>query len=353
MGDRRRPPGAAPGPRSAPRAPRASARCSSACSPGSRSSWTTSRSSAWRKRVVALVVGLDDVAGGRLAQRLAQRARLEAGGLGQQRVVEAAAGRRARAATSWASVGRPRCAPGARRAASAGSAPRPSRPAASSSSVNSGLPSLRAYMRSTSAASGAAPRMSASCSASSSRVSGASSMRRARGAALELGQQRAQRVAAVQLVGAVGGDDAARARRAGCGRGRRRKARVEASAQWRSSIASSTGVVARRAGRAARAAPRRRATAPARRGPCRRRRGRRELGQEAREPGPRGRAELVEHGVAVAREGSQRGDDGRVGQLVLPEGDALPADDARPRRERSALQLLQRAASCLRPTHPR
>ena len=40
-----------------------------------------------------------------------------------------------------------------------------------------------------------------------SRVSGASSIRRAFGDALELGQQRAQRVAAVQLVGAVGRDD--------------------------------------------------------------------------------------------------------------------------------------------------
>src|SRR3954451_21276756 len=65
------------------------------------------------------------------------------------------------------------------------------------------------------------------------------------------------------------------------------------------------------------------------------------LGEEAREPGPRGRAELVEHRVAVAREGSQRGDDGGVGELVIPEGDALSADDAGLSRERSALQLLQ------------
>jgi hypothetical protein len=81
--------------------------------------------------------------------------------------------------------------------------------------------------------------------------------------------------------------------------------------------------------------------------------GRRELGEEAREPGPRGRAELVEHGVAVAREGSQGGDDGGIWELVLPEGDAVPADDACISRERSALQLLQQAASCLRRTHPR
>ena len=47
--------------------------------------------------------------------------------------------------------------------------------------------------------------------------------RDARGAsvALELGQQRAQRVAAVQLVGAVGADDEHALVRAGCGRGRR------------------------------------------------------------------------------------------------------------------------------------
>jgi hypothetical protein len=71
--------------------------------------------------------------------------------------------------------------------------------------------------------------------------------------------------------------------------------------------------------------------------------GRGELGEQAREPGPRGRAELVEHGVAVAREGSQGGDDGGVGELVLPEGDAVSADDACLSRERSALQLLQQA----------
>ena len=54
---------------------------------------------------------------------------------------------------------------------------------------------------------GALPRMSVSCSASSSRVSGLQLDAAGAGVALELGQQRAQRVAAVQLVGAVGGDD--------------------------------------------------------------------------------------------------------------------------------------------------
>ena len=88
-----------------------------------------------------------------------------------------------------------------------GAAPRPSSPAASSSSPNSGLPPERAHSRSSSSAAGAAPAMSPNCSASSSRVSGPSATLRARGTQLELGQQRAQRVAAVQLVGPVGDDD--------------------------------------------------------------------------------------------------------------------------------------------------
>ena len=61
-----------------------------------------------------------------------------------------------------------------------GAAPRPSSPAASSSSVYSGLPSLRAYSRPTRWSSGSAPRMSASASPSSSRSNGSSSIRRAR-----------------------------------------------------------------------------------------------------------------------------------------------------------------------------
>jgi hypothetical protein len=60
------------------------------------------------------------------------------------------------------------------------------------------------------------------------------------GAALELGQQGAQRVAAVQLVGAVGDDEA---QRLGVALRTRkvRKSRVEESAQWASSSTSATG----------------------------------------------------------------------------------------------------------------
>ena len=61
-----------------------------------------------------------------------------------------------------------------------GNAPRPSIPAASSSSANSGLPSERANSRSSRSSRGDAPRMSSSCWASSTRVSGCSSTRSAR-----------------------------------------------------------------------------------------------------------------------------------------------------------------------------
>ena len=169
--------------------------------------------------------------------------------------------------------------------------------------------------------------MSASCSASSARVSGASSMRRARGAALELGQQRAQRVAAVQLVGAVGGDDehalgAQAAGQEGEEGARRavgpvqvldRQQRPAPRAPSRSSSVEQ---------RLEEARLRRRVAVHDRRA----RVGRRELGQEAREPARVRRAELVERGVAVARERAQRGDERGVGQLALAELDAVAAE---------------------------
>ena len=93
--------------------------------------------------VEALLVGDDDVAGDRLAQRVAHLARVDPAGLLDQLVVHPLAGRQQpqqllgvggsdsmRSISASRSVG--------------GSAPRPSRPAASSSSANSGLPSLRA-----------------------------------------------------------------------------------------------------------------------------------------------------------------------------------------------------------------
>ena len=93
---------------------------------------------------VAVAVEHDDLAGDRLAQRLAQRAPVEPGDLGEHRVVEPGRRRTARArpparrrrAARSAARARPRGSAGARRS--------PSSPAASSSSVNSGLPSLRA-----------------------------------------------------------------------------------------------------------------------------------------------------------------------------------------------------------------
>jgi hypothetical protein len=161
-------------------------------------------------------------------------------------------------------------------------------------------------------------------------------------AALELGEHRAQRVAAVQLVGAVGGHDeralgAQAVREEGQERARRRVGPVEVlDGQQDGAVASEA--LEQRQERFEDARLGRRVAVV--RG---HRRGRRELGQEAREPGPGGRAELVEHGVAVAREGSQGGDDGGVRKLVLPQGDAIAGDDPRLGVERQALELLQQA----------
>ena len=111
--------------------------------------------------------------------------------------------------------------------------------------MNSGLPSRARVSRSTSSAAGASPRMSSSTLRHLvARVRGPSETRRTFSAfALELGQQRAERMAAVELVDAVGGDDEhalaerLRARKA-------TKARVERSAQWMSSRTKSDGRLA-------------------------------------------------------------------------------------------------------------
>ena len=55
-----------------------------------------------------------------------------------------------------------------------------------------------------------------------------------------------------------------------------------------------------------------------------------DVGEQRRELGPRGLAELVEHRVLVARERPQRGDQRRVGQLALAQLHALAAERARP-----------------------
>src|SRR5213078_2694061 len=51
--------------------------------------------------------------------------------------------------------------------------------------------------------------------------------------------------------------------------------------------------------------------------------------------------ERVERGVAVARERPQRGDDGGVGQLALPELDAVAREEAAARRLRAAGGLVE------------
>ena len=97
--------------------------------------------------VAALLVGDHELRRDGLAHRVAQRPRVDARGLGEQLVVQPPARRQHAAAVSCAS-------PDSRsiRSISAsrsvgGSAPRPSVPAASSSSANSGLPSERANSR--------------------------------------------------------------------------------------------------------------------------------------------------------------------------------------------------------------
>ena len=157
--------------------------------------------------VVALVVDRHHVAGRGLAQGLAQRAGLQAAtprpaarGPGCDR-------RRSRAGPP----GRPAGSASMRTISASrsvgGSSPRPSRPAARSSSVKSGLPSLRAYMRATRrVVGGGAEDVLQLLGELVARERHELDAARAR-PALELGQQRAQRVAAVQLVGAVGGDE--------------------------------------------------------------------------------------------------------------------------------------------------
>ena len=68
-------------------------------------------------------------------------------------------------------------------------------------------------------------------------------------------------------------------------------------------------------------------------------RGKAEAGEEACQLGARAVGERVERGVAIARQWSQRGDDGGVGQLALPELDAVA------RKEAAARRLARRAAS--------
>ena len=181
-----------------------------------------------------------------------------------------------------------------------------------------------------------APRASASTS----------SMRRAFGRALELGQQRSQRVAAVQLVGAVGGDDERRARSRGCAPGTRG---TRASSGRPSGCPPATASAARRArgARSATAAPRRRAAAPAssrsRASARARRRAAPSSGSSVASSDAGRRRQLGDRRVALARERAQHRDERRVGELVLAELDAVARLDANAALLRAAAQLLHEA----------
>ena len=140
---------------------------------------------------------------------------------------------------------------------------------------------------------------------------------------LELGQQRAQRMAAVQLVGAVGGDDEDRlvgqrggqeAQERPRGRvgpvqvldheqdGRLAGQRVEQREQRLEHARLVVAAVARPALA--------------------------EAGQQRGELRAHGRRELLQHRVAVARELAQGGDERRVGELALGELHAVAAQHA-------------------------
>ena len=163
--------------------------------------------------------------------------------------------------------------------------------------------------------------------ASSSRVNGSSAMRRAALAALELGDDRPQRMAAVQLVAAVGADheDVLAAQRAG-----EEDEEVARRAVGPVEVLDDEdgGVVAAEAVEQGE----QRLEEPRLRGDLADVGGRRlraaELGQELGEVVAAG-AEGVEDGVAGAHERAQRGDDRRVGQLAGAELDALAEEDAR------------------------
>ena len=231
-----------------------------------------------------------------------------------------------------------------------GSAPRPSSPAASSSSANSGLPSQRAKSR--------VEQVLARARAEDvGELLGQLGARRAararcggRRVALELGEQRPQRVAAVQLVGPVAGDDQHRSRCRAWPRGRpgtrassgRPSAGPRSPAAARSSPASGSSSSSRRVeearlGRRSRPSALRRA-APRPGSDVRERRSRRAAG------------ERLQSGVAGAGERAQGGDDRRVGQLALAQLDALAADHAHAARARRPHRARRAGASCRRPT---
>ena len=169
--------------------------------------------------------------------------------------------------------------------------------------------------------------MSASASVSSSRSNGASSIRRARSRRSSSRQQRPQRVAAMQLVGAVAEQQqhpllAQAARQERDERPRRAIGPVHVLEDR--ARAGST----RPGGRAARASPRTAAAGPTGR--------RRSSVAAARRPGPAGsspagrgaRRQLLERLVAPADQRAQRAQQRRVRQVAVGLLDALAAQDS-------------------------
>ena len=172
-------------------------------------------------------------------------------------------------------------------------------------------------------------------------------MRRARGIALELGEQRAQRVAAVQLVGAVGRDDedalvpqAAREEDEECpGRAigpvdvleheRERPLAAELLEQREQRLEQARLAERRLVGPQLLGAGGRGA--------------RTELGEEGGELGASARGELVEDGIAFAGERAQHAHDRCVGQLLVAELDALADLHATARLPRPPRELGQEA----------
>ena len=117
---------------------------------------------------------------------------------------------------------------------------------------------------------------------------------------------------------------------------KRRNARVDASAQCRSSITSSTGALRdeqleHREQRLEDARLVAGAALPPAAGA--------QPGQERGELGADVVRQLVQHRVAVAHERAQRGDERRVGQLALAELDAVAVQHARPVGLGAGLQL--------------
>ena len=231
-----------------------------------------------------------------------------------------------------------------------GSEPRPSVPAASSSSANSGLPSLRANRRSSSMPSGAVPRMSVSCCAELLAGQRLELHPQRAGVALELGQQRAQRVTAVQLVRAVGGDDehplaAQTARQVDEERARRAIGPVQVLDRQQQPVLAreqlqqleerveQTGLSGGLVVDALLAAA--------------------EPGEDLGERAAGRRGERGERGVVRARQRAQGADERRVGQLALPQLDAVAADHAaRPGRGRR-VRARRAGGSCRPPIHRR